>query len=80
MELCEHSCSVPQSDLMRRSHRADARLLDRHIYENHGISTLPADATAFARYQKLVVEGNFITKNIAVPYQLYVIGGSQADD
>jgi hypothetical protein len=58
---------VPQSDSIRRSHTADARLLDRNIYEKYGIS-------------KLVSEGNFITKNIAVPYQLYVIGGSQADD
>jgi hypothetical protein len=40
-----------------------------------------ADATVNARYHlKPVFEGNFITKNIAVRYQLYVIGGSQADD
>jgi hypothetical protein len=40
-----------------------------------------ADATASARcHVKLVSEGNFITKNMALRYQLYVIGGSQADD
>jgi hypothetical protein len=44
-------------------------------------SHCPADAIASARYHlKLISEGNFITKNIAVRYQLYVIGGSQADD
>jgi len=43
-------------------------LLDLHIYEKHGI------------WVELVSEENFITKSIAVRYQLYVIGGSQADD
>ena len=81
MELCEHSWSVPRSDSIRRSHTAGARLLDRHIYENKEDPHSPADATASARYHlKLVSEGNFITNNIAVRYQLYVIGGSQADD
>jgi hypothetical protein len=68
MELCEHSSSVPQSDSIRHSHTADARLLDRHICEKHGI------------WLELVSEGNSITKNISVRYQLYVIGGSQAND
>jgi hypothetical protein len=74
------SCSVPQSDSIRRFHTADARLLDRHVHEKHRYSHRPADATASARYQKLISEGNFITKNKAVRYQLYVIGTSQADD
>jgi hypothetical protein len=49
--------------------------------ESTEIFTLPGRCVASARYHlKLVSEGNFITKNIAVRYQLYVIGGSQADD
>jgi hypothetical protein len=39
-----------------------------------------ADATASARcHVKLVSEGNFIIKEDTLRYQLYVIGGPQAD-
>ena len=81
-ELCEHGCSVPQSDSNQTLHTAAARLLDRHTStRNMEYSHSRADATASVGYHiKLVSEGNFITKNIAVRYQLYVIGGSQADD
>jgi hypothetical protein len=42
--------------------------------------TPPQPIASAIYHPKLVSEGNFITKNIAVRYQLYVIGGSQADD
>jgi hypothetical protein len=49
--------------------------IDTHLPENMEYPDSRADATASARYQiKLVSEGNFITKNMAVRYQLYVIG------
>jgi hypothetical protein len=68
MELCEHTIAASSIRLDQTLHTAGPRLLDLHIYEKHGI------------WVELVSEENFITKSIAVRYQLYVIGGSQADD
>jgi hypothetical protein len=48
MELCEHSCGVPQSDSIRRFYTANAQLLDRHVYDKHGMWFDPALLTARA--------------------------------